>query len=71
LTNEPTALEAGDLIWTDSDPRTGREQKSQAKCEASTHWRGPVIRLGAAVPLTVLAEVRAKLSLLLGISQRL
>jgi hypothetical protein len=31
----------------------------------------PVIRVGAAVPLTVLAEVRAKLSLLLGISERL
>jgi mRNA interferase MazF len=119
LTSEPTALEAGDLIWTDFDPRTGREQSgrrpalvvspsplwmasrfaivcpitnrirpfassvvlpdglpirgeiltSQVRSLDTLAW--PVIRLGAAVPLTVLAEVRAKLSLLLGISERL
>ncbi len=107
--------EAGDLIWTDFDPRTGREQggrrpalvlSPRAFWEASgfavvcpitsrvrpfassvvlpeglpvqgevltSHVRSidtlarPVLRVGAAVGAAVLAEVRAKLAVLIGL----
>jgi len=112
-------LEAGDLIWTDFDPRIGREQGGRRPavvvspsplwqasrfvivCPITSHIRPfassvvlpdglpiigeiltsqvrsidtlarPVIPMGATVPPAVLAEVRAKLGLLLGISDRL
>lgn len=44
---------AGDLIWTDFDPRTGREQGGR--------------RPALVIPAAILAEVRAKLAVLTGI----
>jgi mRNA interferase MazF len=117
LSSERAALEAGDLIWTDFDPRIGREQSGRRPAlvvSPSPLWRAsrfaivcpitsrvrpfassvvlpnglpiqgeiltsqvrsldtlarPVMPLGAAVPPPVLMEVRAKLGLLLGISE--
>jgi mRNA interferase MazF len=119
LNSEPAGLEAGDLIWTDFDPRFGREQSGRRPAlvvSPSPLWIAsrfvivcPITRrirpfassavlpdglpitgeiltsqvrtldtlarqvmpLGTAVPPAVLAEVRAKLGLLLGISDRL
>jgi mRNA interferase MazF len=112
-------LEAGDLIWTDFDPRIGREQGGRWPAivvSPSPLWQAlrfvivcpitsrirpfassvvfpdglpilgkiltsqvrsldtlarRVIPMGAAVPPAVLAEVRAELGLLLGITQSL
>ncbi|WP_284944225.1 type II toxin-antitoxin system PemK/MazF family toxin [Acidisoma cladoniae] len=115
LSSSATAdLQAGDLIWIDFDPRTGREQSGRRPAlviSPSALWEAsrfaivcpitskvrpfassvvlpeglpltgeiltsqvrsvdtlarPVTPLGAAVPAATLAEVRAKLSALLG-----
>lgn len=116
LTENDQALDAGDLIWTDFDPTTGREQGGRRPAlviSPAAFWRAsrfvivcpitsrvrpfasgvvlpdglaiageiltshvrsidtlarPVQRIGIAVPAGVLAEVRAKLAVLTGIS---
>jgi mRNA interferase MazF len=111
-----TPLEAGELIWTDFDPRTGREQGgrrpavvvSDSAFHAATgmaivcpvtskvrpfptsvvlpsglpisgevlvsHVRSidtlarPIVSMGAVLPTAVLADIRAKLAALTGIT---
>jgi mRNA interferase MazF len=117
LTNEVFAPDEGDLIWTDFDPRTGREQGGRRPALVISpveFWRAsrfaivcpitsrvrpfgtsvvlppglpvageiltghvrsidamsrPIISAGCRVPASVLDDVRAKLSALMGLGR--
>jgi mRNA interferase MazF len=66
----------GDLIWTDFDPRVGREQSSRRPAVVVSpvvFWQTtrlaivcPITYAGGKIPPATLADLRAKLAALMG-----